>query len=404
MHDTVSRSKPGAPDRPLSARQVGPAAIPRRRTDPLWARVFVIFGALLMMASGGVLIGSKVLLNRYAGSIQQESLIGDAGATDSKGRVSITGAINVLLVGVDESADRQDAGLNSRSDSIIIAHIPATHDQAFLVSLPRDSYVDIPAFPKAKYAGARDKINAAFTIGSQYNLGRSGGFELLALTVQRLSGIRFNGGAIINFDGFKAIVDALGGVDMYVDDEVESIHIGWDRQGRFAKPFRLNPDGTVASRVPGVTAQRYHPGQQHLTSWQALDYCRQRDLLGKGDSDYGRQRHQQQFIKAVLKQTVSKGVITNPAKLDKVLRAAGQALTFDGGGVALEDWIFTLKDINPDNLITVKTNAGKFNSRTVAGGQLAEILTDESLSLLAAIRDDRVGDFVLQHPDWVSNT
>jgi polyisoprenyl-teichoic acid--peptidoglycan teichoic acid transferase len=430
VHDTVSRTDPGRPgagrgpsgrgpsdrgrsnrgpsDRGRSNRGPsdrgpdGPTAARRRRGDPTWARRLVVFGALLMMVSGGVLVGGKLVLNRYTGAIPQDSLIGDAAATDGKGRVSISGAINLLLVGVDESADRQQAGLAARADSILIAHIPAQHDQAYLVSIPRDSYVEIPAYPKAGFTGAREKINAAFVFGSQRDLGRSGGFELLALTVQRLSGIRFNGGAIVNFDGFKAIVDALGGIDMYVDDDVQSIHIGWDKQGRFAKPFRLNPDGTVAAKVPGVTPQTYHPGQQHLSSWQALDYCRQRDLLGKGDSDYGRQRHQQQFIKAVMKQTVSRGVVTNPAKLDKVLRAAGKALTFDSGGVPIEDWIFTLKGINPDNLTTVKTNAGTFNSRTVQGGQSAEILTEESLHLLAAIRDDRVADFVLKHPDWVS--
>ena len=116
----------------------------------------------------------------------------------------------------------------------------------------------------------------------------------------------------------------------------------------------------------------YHPGWQHLVSWEALDYCRQRDLLANGDSDYGRQRHQQQFIRAVVKKTLSNGVLTNPVKLDKVIRSAGQAFTFDGGGVNLADWIFTLKGIDPNALLMVKTNAGHFNSKTLPNGQSVE--------------------------------
>jgi len=406
MQDTLSRRPParGSAAVPPSRRAPGTTGTRRRRRqDPLWARLTIVLGALLMMASGGTIVSGKVLIGRYAGSIKQGSLVGGAADVDSKGRVSIKGAINLLLVGIDESADRIKDGMEgARADSIMIVHVTADHTQAFMVSIPRDAFVEIPAYKKSGYTGGSGKVNAAFLFGSQNGGGRAGGFELLALTIHQLTGIRFTGGGIVNFDGFKAMVDALGGVDMYVDEETTSIHMGWDAKGKYLAPFFLHDDGTVAGPNPRSKPMVYHVGYQHLASWQALDYCRQRDLLANGDSDYGRARHQQQFIRALVKETLSKGVLTNPVKLDKVMKAAGQAFTFDGGGVAIEDWIFTLKGLDPNNMIMVKTNAGKFNPKTLPDGTIAEALNEDSLQLLRDVHDDKVVDFVTSHPDWVS--
>jgi anionic cell wall polymer biosynthesis LytR-Cps2A-Psr (LCP) family protein len=118
------------------------------------------------------------------------------------------------------------------------------------------------------------------------------------------------------------------------------------------------------------------------------------------DGDYGRQRHQQQFLQAVLQQATSTGVVTNPVKLDAVLRAAGQAVTFDGGGSSIADWMFTLGGIGPDNLTMLRTNGGQFNSEQV-GGQSVEVLDGSTRQLLEDVRGDTVGDFVAAHPDWV---
>jgi polyisoprenyl-teichoic acid--peptidoglycan teichoic acid transferase len=265
-------------------------------------------------------------------------------------------------------------------------------------ALPRDTRVAIPASPTTRYPGGADKLTAAFEFGYQNGGGRPGGFELLAKTIKNMSGISFNGGAIVNFDGFQALVKALGGVDMCIDEKVTSIHIGQDRHGHFATPYRLDA-GLNPHPVPGVTPQVYQPGCQHLQAWQALDYVRQRELVP--DGDYGRQRHQQQFIKAVVKETTSKGVITDPAKLDTVIRSAGKLLTFDGGGISIEDWIFALKGVNGGGITMIKTNGGQFNPTTI-NGQAFETLNPTSLQLLQSVRDDNVAAFVAAHPDWVA--
>jgi anionic cell wall polymer biosynthesis LytR-Cps2A-Psr (LCP) family protein len=202
----------------------------------------------------------------------------------------------------------------------------------------------------------------------------------------------------VNFAGFQALVKALGGVDMCIDEKVTSIHIGQDRNGQPARPYRLDA-ALNPHPVPGVTPQVYQPGCRHLEDWQALDYVRQRELVP--DGDYGRQRHQQQFIKAVVKETISKGVITNPAKLDTVVRSAGKLLTFDGGGAVIEDWIFALKGIGGSGMTMIKTNGGNFNSTTI-NGQSFETLNDTTVQLLQAVRDDNVPAFVAAHPDWVA--
>jgi LCP family protein required for cell wall assembly len=362
--------------------------------DPLWARLLVAFGALLMLVSGTALVGGRYLLTRYTSNIKQENLLGGAAATPgTSGNVSIDGPINLLLVGIDERADDPAGG--ARSDSIIIVHVPATHDRAYLVSIPRDSLVDIPAYPRTGYPGGRDKINSAFEFGYQNNGGRAGGFELLALTIKQLTGVSFNGGAIVNFGGFQSLVAAMGGVTLCVDEKTTSIHIGTDANGKVTVPFTQTQSGALIP-VRGVTPQVYQPGCQHMAAWQALDYVRQRELIP--DGDYGRQRHQQQFLRAIFQQATSAGVLTNPIKLDSVLRAAGQALTFDGGGVSIDNWIFTLKGVG--NLVLVKTNGGNFNSEQF-GDESVEILNDLSRQLLQSVRDDTVGDFVAAHPDWV---
>jgi LCP family protein required for cell wall assembly len=375
---------------------------PRRR-DPLWAKLCVIFGAVVMVASGVAVVGSKVLLAAATSSVSQQNLLG--AATNQRQHVSITGAKNILLVGLD-SRPGQDPSNLTRSDSIIILHIPASHDQAYMVSIPRDSYVNIPAYNngKSSYGGGGNKINAAFAFGSQGLTGPgalSHGFELLALTIKNLTGITPDAGAIIDFTGFKQVVNVLGKICMYVDEDTTSIHIGHLKNGAQAPPYMINPDGTLNRKISGVTANFYPKGNHCFTPTEALDFVRQRDLLANGDFDYGRQRHQQQFLKAVMKDVVGSG-LSSPTKLPGLLSAVGKTMTVDSGGISLEDWVFAMRGVNPNDMVTIKTNNGKFNSKTIPGVGSAEIIDDTSLQLLRDVKNDSVTNFITAHPDWVT--
>jgi len=373
---------------------VPPVGPPKRKRSaiPRWARLCTILGAVLMVASGGLLVTSEALLARYEGAVTTEDLFGDGAGAEPK--TDIKGPLNILLVGIDP----RDKTTLPLADSIMIMHIPAGLDRGYLFSLPRDLLVDIPAFPKANYNGGRDKLNAAMSHGSRVPDGgipdRAKGFELLSKTVSNYTGIeRFDAGAIVNFAGFKKIVDAMGGVTMYVDEkEVLSEHLQPNGKSR---PMR--DCGGCAHPYTGPQA-RYTQGTHTFKGWQALDYVRQRYTVE--DGDYGRQRHQQQFVKAMVQQVLSKNVMTDLPKLDKVLRAAGESLVFNGRGHSVADFGFALRGIRQDSITMIKLQGGGVNNSN--GSYAGEALKPVAKEFFVAIRSDTADAFVAAHPEMVN--
>jgi anionic cell wall polymer biosynthesis LytR-Cps2A-Psr (LCP) family protein len=190
---------------------------------------------------------------------------------------------------------------------------------------------------------------------------------------------------------------------MYVDENVTSIHVGHTADGKQAVPYKTNAAGLDLRKVSGVTPNVYKKGNHCFTPTEALDFARQRDLLSLHDSDYGRQRHQQQLLKAILEQAVKAG-FDSPTKLPSLISAIGKAMTVDNGGISLEDWAFAMKGINPDSLVTIKTNDGKFNSKSVSGIGSVEILSPTTLQLLKSAKTDTVDQFVADNPSWVASS
>jgi len=391
--------RPSAPKRKQPGRTKGTGPSGRkRRKDPLWAKLLIVFGALLMMTSGGAIVGSRILLSQVTDSVNQDNLLGDAAGP---GGNNIDGPINLLLLGLDF----RDNGQNDlvRADTIIILHIPASHDQAYLVSIPRDLYVKIPDYPKNKFKGYSTKINAAFAYGHRgegtEREKRARGVELLALTIQQnLAPITFNGAAIIDFAGFEKILRELGSVTIYVDQEAESIHLAENAEGKLQRVWYDDTRGKVMDVLPGYAPVKYKPGWQELSPEKALDYSRIRKGLKFGD--YDRQRHQQQLIKAMAKKATSAGMLTSPGKLLRVAEAAGEALTIDTRGVPLEDFFFTLQGVTANDMVLVKTNAGKTNS--LENG--SEALTEESKQMFQAVRDGTLMEWLTTHPHFIANT
>jgi LCP family protein required for cell wall assembly len=364
--------------------------------------VAIVLGTLILTGGGGMAFAVQSLVNHVSNSIQQEDLLGGTVARTGSGGVSIDGVINVLLVGIDTRG--ANPAMGSRADSIIIMHIPATHDRAFLVSIPRDTNVTIPAFPKTHYNGGQARINAAFQYGSQRGGGDAGGFQLLSTTIEKMYGISFNGGAIVNFDGFKDIVKKLGGVDMYVDEKTTSLHDGFIAGTKTpAAPFSTTNGGATWHPVQGVTPVVYHVGYQHLSPVQALDFVRIRDFLPNGD--YDRERHQQQFIKAVLTEAYRKG-LANPLLAGSFLSSISKAFVFSSGGVSISNWIFTLKGVSPDSILMLKVNNGTYNTLRVprpgGGFDSREVLSATSQTLMYDVAHDTVDAFVAAHPSWVN--
>ncbi|MFC7547071.1 LCP family protein [Plantactinospora sp. GCM10030261] len=360
----------------------GKAGRRKRRRDPFWARALVVFGATLMMLSGIAIVGSKAMISQATGNIDRENLLGGAGKSEAEGGRNLDGPIDLLLLGVDARTGWKED--ETRPDTIIILHIPATHDRAYLLSIPRDTEARIPAFGQSRYPGGIDKINAAFQHGAQNGGGYKGGTQLLAQTIKNMSGISFDGAAIINFQGFKSVIDALGTVRMCVDQRVESYHMRMVD----GKPT-WNADAKKAGKWgPPVV---HKPGCKEMAGWEALDYSRQRYGLKNGD--YDRQRHQQQLIKAMAKKAMDGGVMTNPVKLNGLIKAAGKAFTLDTGGVPIDDFIFTMRGVTANDLTLLRTNGGKFH-----GENSRELLSEESRAMFQAVKDDRLDEFILANP------
>ena len=377
-------------------------AKPAMRRTPLWARLCAAFGCLLMVASGGVLVTGQALITKYTGGITNDALLaGTAQAAPAK--KDIKGPLTILLVGIDPRKPTTPP----LSDSILIAHIPKDMSTAYLFSVPRDLYVDIPADEKSGGRAHRSKINSAMANGSQVNgsIDIVNGFQLLPNTLGGVTGIKeFDAAAIINFGGFKEIVEALGGISMIIDMDVKSEHL--TPEGR-QRPRSANCPVTSNCPHPYIGPQAYYEKSTkpvRLKPWQALDYVRQRYKFEGGPpmSDYDRQRHQQQFIKAMAKEAMSKDVITDVGKLSKILDAAGESLTFAGDGHGPIEWAMALKDLNVDDMVTVKLPGGAVEDTN--GDYLGEqfVPAETAEKFFQAVREDRVTSFLLDNPALVN--
>jgi LCP family protein required for cell wall assembly len=371
---------------------VQPPAPPRVRRrakkDPLWARLAVILGALLMMGSGAGIVGSKWVISSATSAVSQDDLLGGTKKSTAEGGANLDGPIDLLLMGVD--ARKRWAVDDLHADTIIVLHIPASHDQAYLVSIPRDTEVQVPPFAKSQYSGGTAKATEAFYHGAQNGGGWAGGAQLMAQTLKNTTGLSFDGAAIIDFNGFKGVIDALNGVRMCVDQRVKSHHMAMvDGQ-----PMYLAQARKTGKQMNPIW---HEVGCKNMEGWEALDYARQRYGLTNGD--YDRQRHQQQLIKAMAKKASSSGILTNPIKVKSLIDAAGKAFVLDTGGVSVADFIFTLKGVAANDLMLLRTNNGTFADN----GRGREALNTESQAMFDAVRQDKLADFIISNPAVVAN-
>jgi LCP family protein required for cell wall assembly len=394
------KAEPAAPD-PETDRdpdpdpETGPAtqSRPSKRgkppgRDPRWARLLVFLGAFMIVIASTAVTTTKVLAYRYDAAVKKGSLIAPNARAGDQARTRLTGPLNYLLIGSDARAEDPTAG--ARADTIIIVHIPASMDGAYLISIPRDLRVQIPPFLKTGFQGSREKINGAF----EYGHGGDSGVQLLSATLYQLTGIAFDGAAVVDFSGFEKVIKLLGGVDMCIDERTESHHIGHDKDGRFLPPW-YGPDGDY--RNEASTPEVYEPGCRRLLPWQALDYSRQRKSIP--DGDYGRQRHQQQLLRAMLDEARRQGLSTNPRKLDSMIRSVGSSLTVDTGGVALSDLVYALRDVNPGDVMGVKVPS---EPQDIGGISYVVPIEDEAGKLFEAIRGGNLDIWAQGNTTWVN--
>ncbi|SCG37121.1 LCP family protein [Micromonospora siamensis] len=329
--------------------------VPRR--GPRWPGWLLRVGLALVLLAGLAVVGVKLLAARYERSVAREELLDPAARQH---RSDLSEDLNYLLVGSDQRPGA--SGDDQRSDTILIVHVPAGMRQAYLISVPRDLLVTIPA--TGGWGGGRDKINAAYEHGG----GGEGGTRLLSATLTRLTGLRFDGAALVDFAGFRTVIDLLGGIRMCVDTPVRSIHTGTS----------------------------FQPGCQQMDGARALDYVRQRYGLPGGD--YDRQRHQQQLLRAMLDRAGQTNLRGDPVKLDRVIRAAGASLTVDTNGVPLDDLVLALRALPADGLRGVQLPS---YPQTIDGVSYV-LLDDAGNGLFAAVRDGKATQWAAANPRWIT--
>ncbi|MFI1003769.1 LCP family protein [Streptomyces galbus] len=214
-----------------------------------------------------------------------------------------TEALTLLVLGSDSRSGKENKALGggdsggARSDTAMVVHIDAGRTSATVVSIPRDTLVTRPSCPLP--SGGSTPVAHGVMFNTAYEVG---GPVCAVKTVESLTGVRMDHYVEVDFSGFARLVDALGGVtvttDQDIDDDDSHLHLA--------------------------------AGTHHLDGTTALALARTRHGIGDG-SDLGRIGLQQKLVKALLDQVAHAGLLTDPARLYRVADALTAGLTTDTG-------------------------------------------------------------------------
>lgn len=314
---------------PRGPRRPGPRMSPRaaagaRRQRRLLA-VTAGMSAFVLLTSGG----AWAFQNYVTGAIDRITIDGldrDAGGVE--------GPMTVLVAGVDRRdgltkeqirAAKLGKFPGERSDTMMLLHVSGDRKRISVVSLPRDSYVTIPAHESNGSEGAKGQ-NVPARPGKLTWAYQFGGASLAVKTVKRATGVSIDHYVEVNFYGFVKMVDALGGVDVCVEQPVDDPKSGL----------------------------RLAAGKSHLDGMKALAFARTRYSL-TGGSDLGRIDRQQQFLAALMKQAMSTETLRNPVKSTKFLDAALGTLTVDDQlAEDLPKMVDEMRELSTDDLAFAK--------------------------------------------------
>jgi LCP family protein required for cell wall assembly len=266
-----------------------------------------------------LVVGWAAYLNSQIGDVPRI----EAGIDPPPADVADEG-VNILLAGTDSRRPGELARLvrsgwtpgAMRTDTIMILHVTEDRDAAYFISIPRDTWTAVPGHQA-------QKINAGFSLG---------GPELYVDTVEKFTGIHIDHLAVIDWEGFKDLTKAIGGVEVTVPE-------------------------TVTDSSTGKTWQQ---GPVHLEGALALAYVRQRHGLPNGDFD--RIARQQNFIRAVIAKMLSKGTLLNPVRLSKSVNTLTDQVTLDStfSNSEVRDLALSLRSLRTDDVTFVTVPLEKY--------------------------------------------
>lgn len=265
--------------------------------------------------------------------------------------------VNFLLLGTDSRISAGDpsqwqAGAQ-RTDAMMLVQLSGDREAVTVMSIPRDSWVEIPGH-------GEHKINAAFSFG---------GPALAIQTVEDLTGVRIDHLAIADFESFSALTDELGGVDITL---------------------------TQPLTVGGVTLD---PGMHRLDGEQALRYARERYNVAGGD--FGRVQRQQNWMRAIMVRTFERDVLTNPGRLMGMLETVSESIAVDEGLSigTMRDMAISSRNLRPGGVQFITApNLG--TGRSPDGAQSIVLLDFEAFDQIAeAYAEGAAAEFLEDNPD-----
>jgi LCP family protein required for cell wall assembly len=275
-------------------------------------RIAAAVVAVLVFLSTGAAWGAKTWFNNKFNEIAAL----DQNSQDITNAAGQTGDENFLVVGSDTRAGAEaeagvgnaDAIPGARTDTIMVAHLPADRKRAVVVSFPRDLEISRPDCERWNAATGEyaDEVVEGDSIAKLNTAYAVGGPRCVTKVIQQLTGMRMNHFVGVDFNGFKDMVDAVGGVQVTVDEPVD--------------------DSVLGMIIP-------EPGTVKISGDQALNFVRARHVEGDPTSDYGRIKRQQQFLQSLLSKTLSRDVILDPGRLTGFINAFTAATFGENIGV-----------------------------------------------------------------------
>jgi LCP family protein required for cell wall assembly len=305
----------------------------RRKITKRIIKIIVIL-ALIAGAYVGIkafIASTSIFKGNLLGLLQNKPL-----KTDANGRT------NILIFGTSGSVDDQRHEGANLTDSILVASIDQKKNNAYLMSLPRDLWVDTGG---ACAAGYQAKINTVYECHSEGGTKEAAGAKALQKTASAVTGLTMQYYAHVNWEVLTEAVDAVGGIDV-------------DVQGNGAVPYGVKPGSVLDRNFDGSCNNtcylvKYEPGVHRMNGIRALAFSRARNAnggYGFAAGNFDREKNQQKVLTALKEKAVSAGTVTNIAKVTSLIEALGNNLRTNFDTSEIQTLMSLGKDIPSDSI------------------------------------------------------